>query len=670
MARPPSKPSTEPEEFDLESATSRPAEPEEFDLESATGATAMSEAEEVDLEAATRTPGPPARPPLPSLPLLPVPPPAPPTRASVTNEVARSSRSGEEFDLDLAHLPAEERAELEEKAAVEAAIASLEGRDPTRAMGDLLARRERDRFEGQVKSAVKNAKASQEQAAERSRRRLPYVILGVAAIAAVGIVAYVKVSSNLDALAKQRELTGNAAAPFAARGFVEHELGPEGELVVAGEPQRCFVAVVGASGDGARLRVERDGFAVEGREVAWCSCGTSAATVRRLAPDGAAIAVYAAPSEKVGGAAFLEALDPRTAERLGEQGGGGCVEALLDRYVASTPVGQAVERADPRHAALVGAGLSLVGGASEDDRFVSLPAKAKTCLVVDGADADEALVLRLAGGEAPLVESPVVALCQDRPVQASVWRRGKGKLSVYATSLESVGGSVGLGEVLARAGAPGAPVHRTAEVIAEEPATLLAASGILSAHVVEGSGRSRLGLPDPPHLFAFAKPDGGYASKISTTRGAIACRPDLSTRPASAICVGAAGVFDGLEGPRAERPAWLPASTDPQALARYLDALALARRLRLAGFELTTVDGVVETPTGATITGRADEKQVVAIALSAAPPFLHTLSDKEAWKVDGEPRLVPVSPGGQVSLVASPAFAGPRVPRSMIVFRR
>lgn len=653
MARPPSRSRPEPEEFDLEGATKASAESGEFDLESATaGPVAPGE---LDLEAAVAH-----RPPLPSV----------PKRASLTNEAKRASLSGEEFDLDLAHLPPEERAELEQKAAVEAAIASLEGRDPTRAMGDLLARRERDKFEGQVKTAVRTAKASQHQVEEQRRKLLPYVILGVAAVAAVGVVAYVRVSAGLEERARQREATSAAAAAFGARGFVEQELGPEGTLSVSGEPGRCFVAVVGASDDAARLVVERDGSKLEGRQVGWCSCGASGATVRRVAPDGAAVAVYAAPIEKVGGAGFLEALEPREGERLGEQGGAACVEALLDRYVASTPVDRAPSRSDVRHAALVGAGLELVGGADADARFVVLPAKAKSCFVFDSSEPDEALSLRLEGGEEPLVDSPVVALCQERPVSASVWRNGRGKLAVYAASLEALGGSVGLAEALARSGAPGAPIHRTPEVVKQEPTLALAASGILSAHLVETGGRSRLGLPDPPHLFSFAASDGGYAAKISTTRSTIACTPSLAASPAAAVCLGGEGAFEGLDGLRAERPAWLPASTEPAALAKALDALALARRLRLAGFELTTVDGVLETPTGATITGRADQTQVVAIALSAAPPYLHTLSDAEAWSVDAEPRVVPVSPGGKVQLTASPAFSGPRVPRSLIVFRR
>jgi hypothetical protein len=653
MARPPSRSRPEPEEFDLEGAMTASAEPEEFDLESATSGAA--EPEELDLEAAVahRAPAP-----------------AGPKRPSLTNEAKRASMSGEEFDLDIAHLPPEERAELQQKAAVEAAIASLEGRDPTRAMGDLLARRERDKFEGQVKTAVRSAKASQHQDEERRRKHMPFVIFGVAVVVAVGVVAYVRISSGLDERARQRDATSAAAAAFGARGFVEQELGTEGTLSVAGEPGRCFVAVVGASDDAARLSVERDGGKLEGRQVGWCSCGTSIATVKRIAPEGAPVAVYSAPAEKVGGASFLDALEPREGERLGEQGGALCVEALLDRYVAATPVGNAPARTDVRHAALVGAGLEVVGGAEAEERFVVLPAKAKSCFVVDSSEPEEALGLRLAGGEEPLVDSPVVALCQDQPVSASVWRNGRGKLAIYAAPLEALGGSVGLAEALTRSGAAGAPIHRTPAVVKDEPTLALAASGILSAHLVETGGRSRLGLPDPPHLYSFAANDGGYAAKISTTRSAIACTPSLGTSPAAAVCLGGVGAFDGLEGLRAERPAWLPASTEPAALAKALEALALARKLRLAGFELTTVDGVLETPTGATITGRAEQKQVVAIALSAVPPYLHTLSDAEAWSIDAEPRVVPVSPGGKVSLTATPAFTGPKVPRSIIVFRR
>ena len=85
-------------------------------------------------------------------------------------------------------------------------------------------------------------------------------------------------------------------------------------------------------------------------------------------------------------------------------------------------------------------------------------------------------------------------------------------------------------------------------------------------------------------------------------------------------------------------------------------------------FTLITLEAVRETPEGAEVSGRAGEREVIAIALSSTPPFVSTLSDGPPWTLDDAPRKIPLAPGSTLPLVATPKYIGK--PHELVVFRR
>jgi hypothetical protein len=81
--------------------------------------------------------------------------------------------------------------------------------------------------------------------------------------------------------------------------------------------------------------------------------------------------------------------------------------------------------------------------------------------------------------------------------------------------------------------------------------------------------------------------------------------------------------------------------------------------------------GVTELTAGRIVVlGRARDDAVVAVEIAKVAPWVMPYSDAAPWTLEGDPREVPLAPGGRVTLTASPHPEAEAKQRRTIVFRR
>jgi hypothetical protein len=112
------------------------------------------------------------------------------------------------------------------------------------------------------------------------------------------------------------------------------------------------------------------------------------------------------------------------------------------------------------------------------------------------------------------------------------------------------------------------------------------------------------------------------------------------------------------------------AFNDPALVNAQHALLVMARTLARERFEPTTLEGVSEQPKGADVLGRAGEDAVIAVTLAPEAPWAFPLTDGEAWKIGGAPRIVPIKPGERLALSSTPPPTGTKEARRTVVFRR
>jgi hypothetical protein len=288
------------------------------------------------------------------------------------------------------------------------------------------------------------------------------------------------------------------------------------------------------------------------------------------------------------------------------------------------------------------------------------------------------LSLRVEGGQRPLVgASGAIATCARAPATLSAWREGGGEIVAFSAPAARVGGSLGLRELAARAGV-GVTVWVPPGDLAFDAGAALEATGVPTSTVLGAAGDLAASS-----VFTISS-DAGGTSAPDDAGPFVVCRPELTKGASASMCLGVKpgawaspmGMPPG--GLAVRRPVWIPLETPPSGrplaqaeraqLERLLGALAFSRRMSQLGFSLTTLESVLPTPDGAEITGRANEKEIVAVAVSAGAPTIHTLTDGPSWTLDGAPRVIALQPGKSVRLRAIPAYTGAK--REVWVWRR
>jgi hypothetical protein len=569
----------------------------------------------------------------------------------------------------FAHLGAEERRALKELAEVERAIAILEGRSDAAAEDIAFARKEAERLRRAVDTALERIDQNIREARRARLRRALALAIGLGALAGAAFVVIPQVQTWITGRTQASEAAQRAAAPFVREGFAEIDTSAgAASLTVTGERGRCYVGVAGSGAGSARVRVEQGPLSAEGSSVGACACTHDPLRFTPSGPEPLEVRVLAAPVSVAGGGDLLNLL-PTPPEAHLVEGDRGCAEEAIDAFIAAHPPSGGGE---PRETRVEALGLRRVAAAQPGTPLVVLPAEKETCFLAQSEADSDALSLRLPGGERPIqgARSPV-ALCGRALAGVSVWREGKGEVSVFSAPAQRVGGLIGLGELAARAGRAAALWAPPAD-LAFDAAAALVAGGLAPL----GPDEPAVGASNDALIVAVSTDERSLLDVDERAPDAL-CRPPVHIGVARALCLetrpGALG--DPAKLPpgsaRAKRPFWLPIARGDRAQnERALDVLALARRMSALGFELTSLTGFVEVPGGVEVIGRSGESEIVALTVSRTPPYLHPLTDGPAWTVEGEPQITQLPAGKSARLRAIPPHVGPRGGRETIVWRR
>jgi hypothetical protein len=569
----------------------------------------------------------------------------------------------------LAAIRAAEAEARREIATLEATIAELERRDGPLGEREIAQKREAEKRRAELYVAVQRLRERHEE-----RLRLRRLRLGVAGAAFVGagLLAARLVPTMTAGLAATTSAINEAAAPFQSSGFVElRTVWGVQPTEIPTTKGTCYVAV-GAAADGPpTVHVQRGFATVEGRgSVGFCACDGSPVKIKAAGKEPLALRVLTSPAAAIGGADLFPQQKPRPVTILPETVDRACAEDAIDQFVASRPRRHAPPPS-PVTTKLTAFGARSVGVALPEDAFAVIPATAETCFAAVGREGTEGLALRLPGGARPAqAKQGALVFCTKAARGLSVWRAGTGLVDVYAAPAARVGGALGMRDLAERAGAGPVTTWVPEDELAYDAAATLAASGLSPSSYLESSALARAAV------IAFST-DARSTAVVDPADPSVVCRPATALGAMQSLCLEARpGAWSPLSGLpagslAAQRPSWFPPSGafDRPRLERMLDVLSFARRMALAGFELATFGGAQPTPTGARITGRSGEKEVVAIALGPQAPWVVPLSDGAPWTLDDQPKAVSLPPGQAVDLVGVPRSAAIG-PREILVWRR
>ena len=563
------------------------------------------------------------------------------------------------------------QADLDE---VERAISVLGGRHPEheRSRRETLAAAEQRRLVVEAELA---------RAARRGRRRALVIAANVVALGIAGVVTWRLVTrAGIIRAALARD-----EAPFLGHGLEElasNQLTAR-RLLEANTPgASCFVALA-TSG---RVRAQLAGRPIDGgRSVGWCACEPAHVSIETVeaTEDVAGLALLRIDARSVGGALARSWVSFQP-DVWGE-GGEECAETALDSWIEDhhwpkPPVEATALDGIHGTETLHRAGFRIVSIVAEGKPFAVVEPEAEQCKLALSGGGE--MFLRAPGG-ARVVEhaSGAMLWCASRASTVSVWRVGEspGSIVVLSAPAKRLGGLLGASECAHDAGYTVAPAATwlPQEDGAWDAADILRASaldGVASGPVAAAPGSKDVRLAafvyspparvawDPPTESSSCQPALGGTSSIEQSVCAFAA-PVSVWRPGDGSVAFA----------RASVPVWLSslgARSEPDAVARMPELLALARQLTREGFEPTVLEGVTELRDGVRVVGRAGEDAVVAVGLAPKPPWVFPYTDSIPWDLGDSPRVLSLQPGTAVTLKSSPAPDVPLDRRRTVVFRR
>lgn len=590
------------------------------------------------------------------------------------------------------HDPSE--ATQEGLAEVERALSILQGRHPE---SERLRREDEER----------RAKRLQEQEAvarvEAARVRKRMLVIGsgavVAIAAAVAIVLFFR-----SELARRGRLE-RASDPYRAMGFVlvDSTGRAEPSKLEANVPAGCVLATTTMAG--ARVTIAHAGGTVEGPgPVITCLCEGGHVSVTSDMKPGEGIVLLRADAAALGGSrafAFLP-FEPGAAGRADEA----CAEASLDAWLASKRWAQQAQRRDgpsastpvdaagsdawlakePARAALRDVGFQVVSVVKPDAPFGVVEIPAGSCVVLAPEDPDDRPSLRLERGVSAIGPAAGnVGWCTSAATSAlAVRNRSDGgggaasEIAVLIAPAARVGGLAGLHESAERAQMPLAAAAVPPTDHGWSAKNLLLASAIPEA-VITVTNTPELDADPEARLVALSVAKPGALVGEAPADVFSFCNAALD-RATAAVCafsgahkwrVEGADAVGGLA--RAKLPFWLfglQGVSEPAALKVQTDLVTLARRLKREGFEPTTIEAITELDKGAEVLGRANEDAIVAVGLAPSAPWVFPYSDGPAWKVDGEPRVIPIEPLERITVTSTVKPLPPKATRRTVVFRR
>lgn len=609
------------------------------------------------------------------------PPPRPPSKqkeeGGKKDKGKDKKERADEWVLDLPKPPAKSDPgvgeEFDELAQVERAMASLEGRNIELAADLAVQRRDAEERRHKIEDAFEGV--DERVRAERIRKGIK---IGITAIVVIGLaIAAIRIVPMMQERQAQQEAAANAAdeaaKPFAARGFKKDSVAvSDDERAFTTGADRCYIVVAASTSGSPSIRISGGVLPTEGRgSVGFCACGEGKVNVEAAGDGHIATAVLSAPTSAIGGTERLAVAPAPTT--IADQPDKSCEQAHIDAYIQAGHEQPAPEELTSDEKLIASEHLTAVTHGGEAEPWVSIPDGEGTCFLAVSRQSGDRLSLRLPGGERPVEAStaPLIG-CAAKAGGLTVWRAGRGAVTVFTAPAAKVGGMMGMLEAADRLGLETTP-WLASEDRADDAKNALVASAIPADKLIPDlNGKDRA----QASLFALST-DERTSLAPHADDPELLCVPALKQKARHTMCVHAKpGGWSLVKkfpkgtvgGPR---PFWLvaPPAADPAALQRDLDVLSLARRLSLAGFKLTTSTNVKVLPNGVEVSGRSGENDVVAIVVSATQPFVHTLSSGEPWKLQDKPAIVELPTGKSELLTATPPFS-PGGLKEALVWRR
>lgn len=573
-------------------------------------------------------------------------------------------------------LPPKPKGKPDDLAEVERALSVLQGRHPEH---------ERTRREDQEARARRVAQLDTVARIETTKTRSRYLRLGAIAVPVVALLGFVGTLATREM--RRRERVEKVGAPFRALGFAPVDTSAPasaGSLDVTVEPG-CFVAL--ATGD-APIRVTRGAGAAEAPAASpllFCTCASERIGLAADVAAGGGVLLMRADAAMLGGTrAFAFApFKPASTVRADDACSDASLDAWIDakRYPAAAASGPWLDSWPPR-AALASAGFRTIVAGSPTMPFVVVDVPKESCILAMSSVSGDKLGLRMKGGVMAFTDvAGTLARCAQADGTVLVSREGKGELVVMVAPAASIGGMLGLREIVRESGIVIAGANVPATDHAWDAKQVLLASLIPEGTINTATAPDVAADPEArvvvlsfetPNALAPETPENTYSY----------CDPPLDAKMREATCV-----FSGAQRWRTEAgseaiggmarsklPFWLYAmhtTSDPNALKGMTQLFALARRLGRESFTPTTLEALTELPNGVEVLGRKGEDALVVVGVAPSEPFVYPLTDGPAWSLDGAPRIVPARALEKVLLTA-PQLKNlpPKASRRTVVFRR
>lgn len=565
----------------------------------------------------------------------------------------------------------------EDLAEVERALSVLQGRHPEH---------ERARREDEVaraKRAAENDAKSRAVAKESFKKRALYGGVGLAVVLLLlgGGLAFNREASRRGAIEK-------ATDPYRAMGFVLVETSSRGEpskVETKGEPG-CWLAVASQGAEATPLELSANETKIPGKgPVFACTCEAGRVAAQGPVPEGGSLALLRIDAAQVGGSratAFLP-FKPGAMGATDEA----CAEATLDAWIdAKRAPKLAADPAfltRPDSASLARAGFTSLAVVKAEVPLGVLELPAQSCALVVPEKPGAQVALRGRGGAAVVPPTTgILSLCTQNELPVTLLRTGAAaEVHVLTAPAAKVGGLPGVREAARLAHLSVATESIAASDRAWSAKQVLLAASVPEQLVTVASTPEIAADPEArivalsfatPAALTAESPDGVFSY----------CEPPLDRQTLESLCTFSGPQTwhlankDATAGiARAKLPFWLFALqtvSDPVALKVETQMIALARQLKLEGFEPTTLEAVTENDKGADVLGRSNEDAIVAVALAPSAPFVFPLTDGPAWALGEAPRVVPVKPMEKVTLssVVKGLPSATKGQRRTVVFRR
>ncbi|HEY8073674.1 MAG TPA: hypothetical protein VIF62_06190 [Labilithrix sp.] len=575
----------------------------------------------------------------------------------------------------MAGPPPKPKKEPDDLAEVERALSVLKGRHPEH---------ERVQREEAMRSARLRADREANAAVAQSASRKKIAKYG--AIGVVVLAALVVIVLSLRREIVRRGHVEQSSDAYRAAGFVVAETSSRssaGKLESTEEPG-CFVV---ASTDDAPIHVDFAGKKVEGNApVLFCTCQKDKIAASSEVTDNGGLTLLRIDAATIGGSRAF-AFAPFKAGAIGRFDEG-CDDAALDAWIAAKKFPPPIAdeswlTATPARAPLA-AVAKVLATFDVPAPFAIVDVPKETCLLVTSSNAFDKIALRQTGGTIAVSATGGLVWCASAEWSPLVQRDGDGKVAVIAVPAQSVGGTLGMRDLVAKAALVVSSISvapadhgwnaRQLLLAMAVPESLIKTSALPDIAKDPEARMAALSFGTPNAIAPESAADTfSYCEPpiVDTTRETVCLFSGEPTlRPSSAEAVGAAA--------SAKLPFWLfglQGANDPVALRQAALLAALARRLKHENFEPTTIEAMTELPNGVEILGRVGEDAVVAASVMPGEPWIVPLTDGPAWPLDGVPRVVPIQPLHKITLTMALEDwkirkLPPKDKRRTVVFRR